>query len=212
MSAFLIFILSLSIGFPVITSLIRFKVASKDIHFLIIYFILGFLNECLYYFSGSAQISNLGSNIFLIFEFSLLLFQLKHWGLYQQKNRFICMLILGLIMYILSLVYFKTIFEFNSIFIIFSNFTIVLGCIDQVNKQFIESDIPLLKNHRVIISFSLILFFSMCILVESFFIFNLKLSADFLHHVFTIKIFLNLIIHLVIALAILWIPKKKIFM
>ncbi len=212
MSPLLIFILSLSIGIPVLTSIIRFKDASKDIQFLIIYFALGFLNECLYYFSGSANISNLGSNIFLIFEFSLLLFQLKHWGLYQQKNRFMSLLLLGLIMYVCTFLYYKTIFEFNSIFIIFSNFTIVLGCIDQVNKQFIESDMSLIKNHRVIISFSLILFFSMCILVESFFIFNLKLSADFLHHVFTIKIFLNLIIHVVIAMAILWMPKKKISM
>lgn len=212
MSAFLIFILSLSIGFPVITSLIRYKVASKDIHFLIIYFVLGFLNECFYYFCGNIKIGNIGSNIFLLVEFLLLLFQLKHWGLYQQKNRFYGLLLLGLFMYLITFLYYQSIVEFNSIFIIFSNFTIVLGCIDQVNKQFMESDISLLKNHRVIISFSLILFFSMCILVESFFIFKLKLSADFLHHVFTIKIFLNLIIHLVIALAILWIPKKKIFL
>jgi hypothetical protein len=52
------------------------------------------------------------------------------------------------------------------------------------------------------------LYFTFRILIRSFWLYGLRSSNEFLMRTFTIEIFINLICNLIIALAVLWMPRK----
>lgn len=210
MSPQLIFIFSLSVGLPLLSLLFKKEFCVSSLPFLLIYFLLGLCNECLYYYLPFDKVGNIITNVFFLFEFFLIHRQLKQWGVFQRKFSFGVMLSAGLIVYLLTLFYYDSFKSLNSLFLVFSNFTLVLACIDAVSHFYVADEVPLTKDYRFIIVSCLIIFFCLSILVESFFIFKLNLSPTFMNRVFEIKVYLNVLIHIIILSAILWTPTKKI--
>ena len=63
-----------------------------------------------------------------------------------------------------------------------------------------------------LISIGFIIYFTYEILVEAFSLYGLNNSLEFQKNVYMILTYLNLFVNLLYALAILWIPRKRVHM
>jgi uncharacterized membrane protein (DUF373 family) len=87
----------------------------------------------------------------------------------------------------------------------------VFLAINQVNRLIVEEKKNLLSNSKFLICTGAMIFYTYKIMVESFYIFKLDQSNDFLSNIYYILVFVNLFVNLLFALAILWIPTRQRF-
>ena len=66
----------------------------------------------------------------------------------------------------------------------------------------------LLKNPVFLICSGFIIYFTYKILIEAFWLYGLKAGKGFRINVYLLLTWINLIVNLIYALAMLWIPKK----
>src|SRR5665647_455347 len=78
-----------------------------------------------------------------------------------------------------------------------------------INKPIGMNSSNIFKNPVFLICIGSIVFFTFKLIVEIFWFYGLNASKDFRLDVYDILIYINLIVNLVYALAVLWIPAKQ---
>jgi hypothetical protein len=206
-------IFSYSVGISALLSLIRWKHIHPKDYFFIAFLWAGTLNEIIATITISLYKTNaIPSNIYTLISSILLVCQFNNWQLFGSKKQIYKLFIGGLTIFWLweNFVH-GTIFQFGPYYRISYSFMIVLMAIHMINLLILQQEIAISKNHLFLICISFVLFFSIKILVEIFYLYGLNGSKNFKNLIYQIITYINLLTNILYAIAILWIPKKRTF-
>ncbi len=207
-------IFSYSIAIGAIIGLVRIKKIDQVYFPFIILLWAGLLNEiigtiCINEFNSNA----INSNIYVLIESFLLLWLFKKWGLFRtNKKLLISLYVLFASTWVaVNFIIFSIQTSFSSHFNILYSLITVLMSIQIINRLFLEEKGRLVKNSKFLISIGFIVYYTCNILVEIFYVYGLDASDNFGIEVYRIMIYINLVVNLIFALAVLWIPRKREF-
>lgn len=174
---------------------------------------LGLANELLsFVLARTIHTAVVNSNIYVLLESLLLLWQFRKWGLFMEYPfiyRLLQVLFLGV--WITENFILFSIFQFSSWFRIFYSFVIVLLSVTLLNRQIVGDKGALLKNPVALICLAFIIYYTFKVLVETFWVYGLNENTTFQIKIYFILDCINLFSNLVYALAVLWMPTKRQF-
>lgn len=204
-------ILNFSIVFAVVIGIFRFKSILKTFYPLVLFVCLGLANEILSLFLIIKQNSNAAnSNIYVLIEFIILLWQFYKWNNSYFQTCFIAGVI-GILVWITDNVFINSITDDNSIFRIYYSFVIVFFSIDLLNKAIINEKENILKNAVFLACAGFLTYYGLKVLLEVFNSFKISFNNSFYIEIwFTLSV-ANCISNIIYAIAILCIPKKQEF-
>ena len=213
MNFYLILVLSLTICIPAVIGLIRFNKINEAYYPFIIYIWVGAVNEIIGTIFIYTQHSNIVSlNIYLLIESLLLLWQFVRWRLFDGRSYFVLLIATALLFIWVTenFSYFK-ITRYDSYFTIFYSALFTFMSISSINKLIVTERKMLVKNPHFIICSAFILYFTMVILSEIFWIYGISQNETFVSNVYSISVIINFISIIFYTLAILWMPIKHRF-
>ncbi|KAF0240267.1 MAG: hypothetical protein Q8K64_02090 [Sediminibacterium sp.] len=213
MNYLLIEILSYSIGVSAFIALFKWKSIQKRDYFFIAFLWVGLLSEfistfCIQLFKTNA----VTSNIYIFISTLLLFMQFNRWGLFDKyKQLYLFIIAITSAFWFWENFIYSSIFYFGSFSRILNGFFIVLMSIHLLNILINQENTTLTKNPIFLICISFILFYTLKILVEIFWIYGLNASNDFRQSIYRIVTYVNLVVNIFYAIAVLWMPKKREF-
>ncbi|MBL7710759.1 MAG: hypothetical protein JNJ86_16935 [Chitinophagaceae bacterium] len=207
----LVELFSYSIAIAAMISLVRFRRTDRAYLPFFLLMWTGLLNELINTIIISRGFSNaVNTNIYTLIEVALILWFFYNFRIFRHRNlSFGILLLLILSTWIAENFVFSSIRSFSSYFIVFSYFMIVLLSITMINKVQAAERKGLLKNSKFIICTGFILFFTYALLVEIFWIYGLNASKSFRLEVYRIMAYVNLVVNIIYAIAVLWMPRKQ---
>lgn len=204
-------LLNHSIIIAALLGMIRFKSIASDFHPFLWLIWIGVVNETLslvfiYSFGSNA----VNSNIYVLIEYGLVLFQFYRWNREYLK---VCRLlaIVGLLIWILDDCLLNNISENNSVFRIFYSVVIVLLSVMEVNRIIINERKMIMGNAIFIICVTFLVYYGCKAFVEVFNAFQMELSKQFNRSMFRILYAANLFSNIMYAISILCMPRKQEF-
>jgi hypothetical protein len=200
-----------SIVIAAVIACFRVKSVTSDYYPFIIFIWLGLLNESVSLALLYNRYTNtVNSNIFVLLEYLLILFQFYKWNK-GNAAKYYLLAYVGLLVWAADNFLLNSVQQNNSVFRVFYSFVVLLFSIDMVNKIIIFENIRL-KNHAMfLICLIFIFYYGFKACVESFNMFHLGLTGNFLRKLWLILNIVNLITNLLFALAVLWIPTRQKF-
>lgn len=212
MNYWLIVILNLCILVPAATGLLRFRKINRFYYPIIFCIWLGSLVEITSVILVLYRHSNaVVSNIYVLIESLLLLWQFKRWKLFKKKKQlFSISIALFSILWLLENFYFSTIFNFCSYFRILYSFITVLMSIVIINQLVVSERKSLLKNSSFLLCVGLVFYYTLQALVEAFWVYGVD-DKVFSTNVYNISVITNFITNLLYTVAIIWIPPRQRF-
>lgn len=199
------FLLSLSILIPVITSILRFKKLPPNYYPLIVFIILGLLNEILIYCFFSFHPTF--NNIFFLLEFVLLCIQLRNWkNILTTKWIFYSLIGAAAMWWIIDELIFLKILGYKSLLLIFFPFALVLLTTRQLSFIVAIGKTNILKNPVFVFCIAIILFYSYRVLSEIFY--HYAPDGQTKKSIFNMQAYVNVVFNIMLAIAILLVPKK----
>jgi hypothetical protein len=138
------------------------------------------------------------------------LWQFSVWN-WKCRQPFRLAAVALLVLWMTENVVLQKMFVFGSVFpITFSLLMVILAAVE-LSRQITPERNNLLTTPKFMICCGAILFHTYRIIVECFYIQGIAASEGFLANIFTILTVVNVIVNLLYALVILWIPEKKKF-
>ena len=215
MNQSLSFLFSLSILPAAILGVIRFKEINKSYYPFIYLCWLAVLAEVVSYMANRASLpTQLPSNVYVLAEALLLVWQFRLWGSFERRPRMYPILLVGFVLFgIIDNFIIAGIHNTSSYSRIGFSLALVILAIDQINRMIVRERKSFLKNAKFLICIAIIIFFSYKIAIEAFYLYAIsqESSSTFVRNIFTIQKYVNLLANLIYAYAVLWIPRKKNF-
>lgn len=204
---------SFSVSIAAVIGWVRFKNIHPTYYPFLLFIWIGFINEIISFLViQNGHSNNLNNNLFCLLQAVLLTFQFKQWRLFEPSNLFYYIISISFcLLWLLESFVFGSAHRFNSYFMIIHSFVIVLMSISTNNKIMVHESRNILKNSVFIICSSFIIYFTYAVLVEAFWLYGIYSSTEFQKLIIRILTYINLFTNLLYALAILWMPRKKIF-
>ena len=212
-----IYILSLaesySIGIAATIGLVRFKVIDKSYHPFIWICCLAFVNEIISTITAQVFRNNaINLNIYVLCEALLFIRLFYNWGEFKVSvNSYYGLSIFLVAVWVLDNFILNSFLTINSLFRIIYSFTLIFLAINQGNRMLFNTRGALLKNPRFLISTGIVIFYSYKATFETFYLFKLNFSNNFYSSIHLILEAVNLLVNLIFALAVLWIPERQKF-
>lgn len=202
-------IFSFSIGIAGMIGLIRFQKINPVFYPFIFLMWLGLINEVIsFLFIRSGHSNAVNCNIYALFESILIAWFFKNQRLFNENNRrFTGIIILFAVLWVIQNFFISSILRFNTYFNAVYSLIVVLMSIHLINRIIISEKKMIAGNPVFLICVGFILFYTCTVLVEIFY--GLDSSKEFRLHVYRIMTFINLLVNLIYALAVLWIPGKR---
>jgi hypothetical protein len=211
------FILSLSIGFAVIIGIVRFRRIDSAyypfIYNIIIALLVEILNRILTV-RGHPSAFMLLLNIFSYIDFFLFLWLFHNWGLFnRKKSTFIAIAVTFFIIWLLNNILVTGFVKHNLYFFILYSFALIFFSVNTFNKAVVHERSSIFRNPKFWICLGIIIFYSFFIVTVStgLSLFMHNVSVEFRRGLQAISVFSNLLVNLLYAVAVLWIPRKKNF-
>ncbi len=206
-------IFALSILIAGVISLVRIGRIDRTYYPFIILIWLASLNEILsgflMYFGFSTLLNN---NIYVLCESLLILWFFKKLKtVFKSNTVFIGLSVSLILLWSVENFIIRNIADnISYYFRICYSFVTVICSITTVNYLIVTERKSLLKMPVFLICIGFITYFTYKILLEAFELYGV--TENFIANVYTILIYLNLIVNLLFALAVLWIPRKREYM
>ncbi|MBS1917612.1 MAG: hypothetical protein JST87_15185 [Bacteroidetes bacterium] len=208
------FIFSLSVGFPAIAGVLRFKKIDVSYRPFLIYCFVSLFNELLFGFvirNSSKSLVTLDWNIFNIFEAIILLIQFQRWGRFDtNKKIFPALIIITILGWAAECFLVHTIFYFNAVFLIIYSFVLVLLSVQTINHIIVnDRGKYLVKNATFIICTAMVIFF-----IYNIFVFTLLAKGinvnnkAMMSQVFQIRVYVNALTNLLYGVGVCFMQKK----
>jgi hypothetical protein len=211
------FILSLSIGFAVIIGIVRFRRIDSAyypfIYNIIVALLVEILNRILTV-RGHPSAFMLLLNIFSYIDFFLFLWLFHNWGLFnRKKSTFIAIAGTFFIIWLLNNILVTGFIKHNLYFFILYSFALIFFSVNTFNKAVVHERSSIFRNPKFWICLGIIIFYSFFIVTVStgLSLFMHNVSVEFRRGLQAISVFSNLLVNLLYAVAVLWIPRKKNF-
>lgn len=207
----LVVILSFTIAIAAIIGLVKFRRIDAVYYSFIFLMWLGLINEIVSFIVIRSKHSNaINSNIYVLLEAVLIVWFFNRQALFDASKKLFKWLILFYVLaWTLENTWMSSIKKFNSYFIVVYSFATVLMSITQINRLFYRERRMMLSNSVFLICIGFILFYTCKVLIEVFWIYGLNSSKEFRFQVYRIMTFVNVIVNLIFAFAVLWMPKKQ---
>jgi hypothetical protein len=215
------FILSLSILPAAVLGAVKFRKMDPSYRLFIyyIFFVLGF-EVFVYSLMRLAEqqvafsILGVSFNIYAVAEFSLLTWIFHKWGLFNNKQKiFLSVIVVFLLSWFLSTLLTKCFYKRNHYFAIAYSFALIFFSISAFNKLVVQERKSMLRNPKFWICLGIVIFFSYFVISSSVRILIIpnKDNQEFFAKLLDINVYSNLLVNLLYALAITWMPNKKNF-
>jgi hypothetical protein len=205
------FLFSLTIVFPAIMGLVRYRNADTSYRPFFYYILYSLFNELfvgLYltpHATKKADIINW--EIFNLLECLLLLVQFYYWKRFKNFEKlFLALLALAVLGWITENFIFSDIYAFNPVFLIAYSFLLVLLSINTINHQVVNYNRTISKNPLFIICVGFVIFFIYTIVVFTILATNSHNNA--FSSVFEIRVYINALTNILYAIGIYFIPRK----
>lgn len=212
------FYLSLSIIFAVIIGIVRYRRINTSYYpfiynvcFVLFIEILGkILME-----QGDGKMFTTLLNIFSILDFCLFTWLFHNWGLFnRRKDVFISILAVFVIAWVLITLVFSNITTPNFYFRILYSFVLIFFSVNSFNKVVVHERGKISRNPKFLICLGIIIFYTFFVLVCATNLTVLRQSVTrlFRASMQEINVYSNLLVNILYAVAIVWIPRKQNFM
>ena len=198
----------------VIIGIIRYRKISGTYYPFVYFCWLGLLTELfssvgIKVFHTNAAVSN----IYVLFEFLLLLWQFRDWGVFRKTPDLYRLLLYGMpLAWVVDTLIIHSISEFNSLYRVLYSLVLVVMSINYLNTLFFEETRNILRNPRVLIILAWMIYFSFKVLTEIYFLFQFAKLKELFHWVLVGLDIVNLLANFTFAVAMLWVPKKDNFL
>ncbi len=203
-------IMNLLVFIAGIIGLLRWRQIDKSFYPFVILIWVACLNEALSLILvklGHYTIIN--NNVYYLLEAILILFFFENTGLFKGR-RMLLLLLIGIYCSFWAIESFaiRRFTYFNIYFLLFYSFSTVLMSISTINRLLVSYKSNLLINATFLICVGFLAFFTLSVLVHSFWLYGLAKSNSFALSIRRIMIFVNLFSNLIFTVALLWIPRK----
>jgi hypothetical protein len=171
---------------------------------------LGSLNEVIsaaLIFSGYPNV--ISYNFFILGEAILTCWQFYRWQLFGNKKGLYYFFQCFFIGTWITEWMIRPFYSFSSYFIISYSFVLVLMSISTINQLVFKETTSLLKSPVFLICISFVLYFTISVLVETFWVFGLQQSREFRLKVQNLLSYINLLTNIAFTVAILWMPMRQ---
>ena len=219
MSDDLRFILSLNIIFAVIIGIVRYKKIDRSYYPFIYYICLTLVLEIIAYLllqDGNIYALRITFNGYTLVEFGLLTWLFHAWGLFNRNRIFFISLMIAYFIawFIITFIIFTINKDSNYYFRVLYSFTLVLFAVSTFNKMVVNHRGRIWQNAQFWICLGIIIFFTFFLMdnATKLSLFRHKISHDFRINLQKIIVVSNLLVNILYAVAVLWIPRKKNFM
>lgn len=217
MDSTLRFILSLSIGIAVIIGIVRFRRIDSS-YYPFIYncfaaLAVEILNRILT-LTGHPVAFTLALNIFSYIDFFLFLWLFHNWGLFnKRRSTFITIASVFFLIWLGENVLVTGFVKHNFYYFLLYAFALIFFSVSTFNKMVVHERSSIFRNPKFWICLGLIIFYTFFILVVTtgISLFNNKVSVQFRRDLQEIGAFSNLLVNLLYAVAVIWVPRKKNF-
>lgn len=204
------FILSLSVALPLIAGIFRFEKIPTTYYPILLVTIAGLLNEVVSFSFFSKTGNARPTNIYLIIEALLIIWQFYQWHTVLTKKKEVILLCCFIsLVWILDYILMGNFNKFSLLFQVVSSVTLIFLAVNQINWIIINDRSSILHNPVFIICSAIILFFSYKIMAEVFYYYAPKLTIK--QNIFVYEAYLNVVFNTLLLIAVLCIPPKKIF-
>jgi hypothetical protein len=213
----LVFILSLSIGLAGIIGIVRFKQLDKAYYPFIYNIWAAFALEIILrilMIAGLVKPFLILYNVYTIIDFYLFFRLFYNWKLFGSSKRFFYLVTATAFIAWASTTFFAAgFFRPNYYFPVLYSFTLVFFSVTAFNKLIVHERGNILTNARFWICIGVIIFYTFFILINTtrLTVFHFRVSKSFQRSLQDINVYSNLLVNLMYAIAVLWIPRKKNF-
>ena len=207
------FILSMSIIFPLIIGIVRWKVIDSSYYPFLYNMLAGLMVEIIIKILNNPTGITKAVNIFSLIDFCLFAWLFHNWGLFNQNKRIFLIIIFSACTAWVYITFFVTRFQhMNNPFMLIYSAALIFLSVTTFNKIVVQQRINIFTNARFWICIGIIIFYSFFILTRA-----TDLSTGVLKHVSRsfkdnlqlINTYSNLLVNLLYAVAVIWIPRKK---
>lgn len=207
------FAFSFSIFIAGIIALIRFNKINKCYYPFLYCIWIACVNELLSFilFKNNSSTS-INSNLYVLIESLLIIWLFQRLKRFNKQNYlFLIIAISFLIIWCIENFVVEKITGIAMYFRIYYSLIIVLLSINYLNQMLGSAKEINWKNSDLLLCLGFILFFTYKLLVQSFWLYGLKSSKNFLLTVYPIMVYINLVSNLIYAIAVLWMPRKLVY-
>lgn len=213
LTAALAFWISLTIVFPFIAGLVRYRrigVMYRPFFYLMILDLLaellsGYLIKVLHVHNA------VSTNIFVLLEWLLICWQFNVWGLHAKKEVFLAILLFPVAIWITENLVFAHIIDFSPYFRVFDSFLIVMLSVNKINFLITHDDRRLFSNPVFVICIGFIIYFTYRIILEWAFQASLNGVTGATDIIITSDAWVNALTNIIFAIALLRIPRPRKF-
>ncbi len=181
-------------------------------YYPIIYLLwIGLVNECISTVLISHRHSNsFNNNIYALLESLLLLWQFKNWGL-LKRNGFVLLMLAILILWPWENLWLKQIFVFGHFFRMGYALMILVLSMLLLVKTGLKSMGHFRRDAKVVFCSGFVIYYSVNLLIEILLYYGMVDSKELSDLIFQAASFINAFVNLIYLMAVLWIPKKPLF-
>jgi len=206
------FLFSLTIVFPAITGLVRYRNADTSYRPFFYYIFYSLFNELFVFFYieqyATKKAAIVDWEIFNLVECLLLLLQFYYWKRFKNYEKLLPVLLAAALLgWGLENFAFSDIYAFNPVFLITYSFLVVLLSINTINHEVVNYNRAINRNPLFIICVAFVIFFIYTIVVFTILATNRHNNA--FSSVFEIRVYINALTNLLYATGIYFIPRKS---
>jgi hypothetical protein len=215
MDATVRFYLSLSIGIAAIIGIVRFRRVDPSYYPFIFLTIAALLIEIAHRVlmeTGNPKLFIFLLNTFSYTDFFLFSWLFHNWGLFNRKRTtFITIAGIFFIIWVATNVIFTGFVKLNLYFFILYSFALIFFSVSTFNRMVVHERTSIYRNPKFWICLGVIIFYSFFVVWASTGISFHKTSDEFRRGLQAINVYSNLLVNLLYAVAVIWIPRKKNF-
>ncbi len=213
MNTFYIYIIaSYSVSIAALIGLYRLKRILPSFKPFILLLWVALLNEVVSYAMMKIYKTNaLNSNIYIIVEYVIIMWQFKRWRSFKNNRIFIAVLGLGIALWAFDNFIIHSPWAFNSVFRTVYSSAIVFLSLQQISAVLVFERRNIFYNSKFIICSAFLIYYAFKSFIEAFYVFDLHMPNSFYHNIFLLLVLTNFLANLIFAFATLWIPTKQKF-
>lgn len=204
----LLLVSACSILIPFLAAIVRYRRLSYRFTPLWFLLLAGTLNELISYASARWLRNNqVNANYYILVEFLLLAWQFRRMD--AQSNRTIIMAtITGLLLWVTDNIWLHNISQANVLFRISSSLMITYFSIDTATRLLLGGSADAYQKTDLTLCLSIFVYHTYRSFILLFSYFSIHPYSVFSRKLWLTLAFINILIHLIYTLAILWIPKQ----
>lgn len=154
-------------------------------------------------------------NFYFIIDFTLFFLLFNNWKLFGYNKKVpVAIAAIALMLWVITTFLIAGgIYHSNYYFPILYSFALIFFSVTAINKFIVNERGNIFKNARFWICLGLIIFYTFFIVTNTTWatVFHFRTSKGFNRSLHEINVFSNLLVNIMYAIAVLWIPRKKDF-